>query len=115
MSEPSTYAELIAATPGWPLERAGRTLGEIQAGAPVPGVAVPPGGLRWASRNEPPPQMPAPAEEHGTVTEQLPTAEDQRERRILALEADVANLRCSLARLETIVTNFQRGDIDARI
>jgi hypothetical protein len=47
-------------------------------------------------------------EEHGEESPEEPRPEDLRDRRIRALEADVAALRCSLARVEKIVANLWR-------
>ena len=60
---------------------------------------------RRAMAAERPSQKP---QEHGE-TPAYPKPEAQRDRRISALEADVAALRCSLARLEKILATLTGG------
>jgi len=53
-------------------------------------------------------------EQHGEPVAPIPSSDDLRDRRIRALEADVAALRCELARLEVTVSNLQRTKANAR-
>jgi hypothetical protein len=61
-------------------------------------------GALAAERASPKPEP----EEHGETQPEQPTAEDLRDRRIHALEADVAALRCTIAGMEKILANLTR-------